>query len=492
MRVSHPALTLVLAALSLESVACSFLNKEEEDPAGTGGATNSGGSLGTGGAEASSGGNLGTGGQVGTGAGPGSGGAGLGTGGSLGSGGDGSGGGSSGSGGSSTTEGPVEDSGLDCEVSSPTGSNGGDDSTLPDPFTKWDGTQVTSMAEWRCRRRELVVEIEDKILGSKAPPPHTIGGTVDGSVSESSYTVEVDNPGGSMSFEGDIDLPSSGEAPYPAVIYLTMPGFGGHSLSDGVLNEEGVATMSYDVTQVSSEAARNFTSGGYFDANPDYEGNTGALVAWAWGVSRIIDMLEKHSDLIDPTKIAVHGCSRLGKGAFVVGAFDQRIALGLPFEPGTGGPAPLRALPVLGGQTLSGANGEASWFGPMADNYSSSMAVDMSDVAVMYAPRGLLVFDNAHIDHLAYKANFLGVAAARKLFEGMGAADAAWYLGDSGNSGHCNKRADEYGEPLRAMIKKFLKGDATATTGGLDAHANHGNINVDGWTDSWVTGTIAP
>src|SRR5690606_17421345 len=97
----------------------------------------------------------------------------------------------------------------------------------------------------------------------------TIGGSVDGSVTDSSYSVEVDNPGGSMSFGGEIDLPSSGSAPYPAVVYLVMPGFGGHSLNSDVLNSEGVATMSYDVTEIASEAAGNFTSGGYYDANPD-------------------------------------------------------------------------------------------------------------------------------------------------------------------------------------------------------------------------------
>jgi hypothetical protein len=100
-------------------------------------------------------------------------------------------------------------------------------------------------------------------------------------------------------------------------------------------------------------------------------------------------MLEQNPGVIDPTKIAVHGCSRFGKAAFVIGAFDQRIALGLPLEPGTGGPAPLRALPVYGGQTLSSCNGEASWFGPMSGSYSATMPVDMSDVAAMYAPRGV-------------------------------------------------------------------------------------------------------
>ena len=384
------------------------------------------------------------------------------------------------------TSGFVEDAGLGCEVGSPNGSNGGSSSVLPDPFTRWDGTQVRTMEDWRCRRRELVVEIGKRILGDKAPPPATIGGTVSGSISKSGYSVKVDNPKGSCSFSGTVSIPSGASTPCPAVI--VVGGF--NSLNSDVLSSEGVATISYDNNSIASEASGNFTTGKYYDANPDFKGNTSALVAWAWGVSRIIDMIEKNPGVIDPSKIAIHGCSRLGKAAFVIGAYDQRIALGLPLEPGTGGPAPLRALPVYGGQTLASANGEASWFGPMSKNYNANMAVDMNDVAAMYAPRGLLMMDNPHIDHLSYKANYLGCAAAMEVYKAMGKEDALWYLGNTGNGTHCSVRT-EYGGPLRQMIRKFLKGDNTATTGGLDKHANHGNIDVASWTKTWKKGTFS-
>jgi hypothetical protein len=72
----------------------------------------------------------------------------------------------------------------------------------------------------------------------------------------------------------------------------------------------------------------------------------------------------------------------------------------------------------------------------------------------------------------------------------MGRADALWYLGSTNDGNHCSVRA-EYAEPLRAMIKKFLKGDSSATTGGLDTHANHGNIDVGSWTSPWNIGPIS-
>jgi cephalosporin-C deacetylase-like acetyl esterase len=64
------------------------------------------------------------------------------------------------------------------------------------------------------------------------------------------------------------------------------------------------------------------------------------MVAWAFGVSRILDVLETLPGAnINTKKIAVTGCSRNGKGALVAGALDSRIALTIPQESGSGGTA---------------------------------------------------------------------------------------------------------------------------------------------------------
>lgn len=68
----------------------------------------------------------------------------------------------------------------------------------------------------------------------------------------------------------------------------------------------------------------------------------GTIAAWAWGLHRAVDYLEKDRD-IDKKRIAVVGHSRLGKTALLAAAFDERIALAIPHQAGCGGTAPSRS-----------------------------------------------------------------------------------------------------------------------------------------------------
>src|SRR5204863_8460369 len=67
----------------------------------------------------------------------------------------------------------------------------------------------------------------------------------------------------------------------------------------------------------------------------------GSLRAWAWGASRVLDLLATDPS-VDARHVGIEGVSRYGKAALVTMAFDQRFALGLIGSSGEGGASPYR------------------------------------------------------------------------------------------------------------------------------------------------------
>lgn len=202
--------------------------------------------------------------------------------------------------------------------------------TLPDPFRFLDGRPVHDAADWHCRSaqlRELIMEYE---LGYKPPRPPVFSSTY----SNSTLTVVAGlSETKTINFSVPITPPNvTTEDPSPAVLAFDAV---------SVPIPAQAATMVLDVDQIAlqdSTASRGI--GLFYELYGNGTHTAGALMAWAWAVSRIIDALEQHPEAnVNPEKLAVTGCSRNGKGALVAGAFDERIALTIPQESVSGGDA---------------------------------------------------------------------------------------------------------------------------------------------------------
>jgi hypothetical protein len=342
--------------------------------------------------------------------------------------------------------------------------------TLPNPFVLQDGTPVTTRAQWTCRHRELRAMFEKYETGPKTEKPAEVTGSIAGGT----LTVNVsDGAGKTASFDVTITYPTSGNGPFPAMI-----GLGGGSLNNGRFQSQGVATINFPVNAVRPEGDRN---GGAYTA---FTGQTaaGSLIAWSWGVSRVIDALESTPDAnIKADRLGITGCSRLGKGALMIGAMDSRIALTIPQESGSGGTAAWRAAeaentaqpqgcenptdPTRCVQKLSSTYTETQWFGTSIAQFSAAvdkLPVDHHELIAMAAPRGLLALGNIGWRWLGRYGTIQSMSAAREVYESLGVVPNIGFV----ESGHQHCAQDYTGQEqaaIDAFVAKFLLDQEVST-----------------------------
>jgi len=325
---------------------------------------------------------------------------------------------------------------------------------LPNPFEFFDGSAVETKDDWACRRAEIRAVIEKYELGTKPPKPEEFKATLSGNT----IKIDITDNGKSISFSASIRLPS-GSGPFPAVIAL-----GGSSIP--IPNT--VAVITYNNEQISAT-----DPGGRGLFYQLYPTEIGGLMAWAWGVSRILDALESlgaEATKIDPTKIGVTGCSRNGKGALMAGAFDDRIALTLPQEGGSGGPGCWRLAADMKSRGINVEDGPQivtgdQWFAPVFQNYVKEIATlphDHHQLMALVAPRGLLVIENSGIDYLGPWSSYGCSMAAHTVYEALGVKDHFGISQVAHGTSHCSMPSSQ-NSIVAAYMNKFLLGGSGET-----------------------------
>jgi hypothetical protein len=208
-------------------------------------------------------------------------------------------------------------------------------------------------------------------------------------------------------------------------------------------------------------------------------------------VSRIIDVIaQSDGSILKADAMGVTGCSRFGKGAFVAGAFDQRIALTMPIESGSAGVPIFRGIPGEGAQSLSSAYGEQPWLGDAFGSFTGDPAmlpVDTHEVVAMVAPRGLFIMDNPHIVNLGPRSGSVAALGGAEVYKALGAGDNITYWSDIQNGTHCSIRP-EWTAPLEQNIKKFLL--KTGNDPGVFKISPLALGDLSQWRD-WQTPTLA-
>ncbi|KAF4633521.1 hypothetical protein G7Y89_g4604 [Cudoniella acicularis] len=325
--------------------------------------------------------------------------------------------------------------------------------TLPDPFLFSNGKRVSSQHQWNCRQKEISQLIQDYELGAKPARPTDFSVAWDNVSKVLVVAPAVD--GKKISFNVTIKYPSTttGAGPFPAIIAI-----GGASIP----LPASVASITFVNDEIASQYGIQSRGKGLFYDLYGSDASAGAMIAWAWATSRIIDALEMTPDAqIDTSKIAVTGCSRNGKGALVVGAFDKRIALTIPQESGTGGAGCWRLADDtysqgINIQTAHELVGENSWCSKDFDAYATSINLlpfDHHMLAGLVAPRGLLVIEN-NINWLGPQSTYGCMKTANKIWQALGAQDNMGFT-EIGVHSHCRFPAEQQ-SILSAYISQFL------------------------------------
>ncbi len=149
------------------------------------------------------------------------------------------------------------------------------------------------------------------------------------------------------------------------------------------------------------------------------ESATTALGAWAWALSRGLDLAERQPEL-DARRSVATGSSRLGKAALLAAARDERFAVCVPNQTGGGG-APLAKRDYgenVGTETAMFPH----WYCPAYAKYAGNeraLPFDQHLLLACVAPRALLVegFDEAWFDT---KGEYLACQAASPVWEFLG------------------------------------------------------------------------
>ena len=315
---------------------------------------------------------------------------------------------------------------------------------------------VKKFGKWAARRNAIGQLIQHYGIGKK---PTVSMDAIHARMNGDTLVVDVTVNGETLTLRSEIHYPETGTPPYALMI-----GTSGIALPRQLFDRRPIATMVFHENQVNdySQWRPHHERGEHpFDRlYPELQAN-GAYSEWAWGLSRLVDGLQKlgpEVTRIDTERIGVTGCSYAGKMALYCGAFDERIALTIAQEPGGGGAAAWRVSHTLT-EVEDLDHTDYHWFmESMRENFHGDsvyqLPYDHHQLCAMVCPRALLLLGNPDYKWLADEAMLPSAQAAEKVWQKFGIEDRMNY---SIVGGHPHCMLPESQMPLvQAFIDKFL------------------------------------
>lgn len=312
--------------------------------------------------------------------------------------------------------------------------------TLPDVLKCNDGTVVDSVEVWNTKRRpEILQMFEDHVFGTlpagkialRTKVRSSVPDAIDGKARRREVTVFFSDDDNGPQMDLLIYTPVNATGPVP--VFMGYNFNGNHMIENDPrihLTESWVHNRKE--LGIEDHKAREASRGGsasrwsvseivsrgyglvtiyYGDVDPDFDdgfkngihalfekgdslraGNAGGSIsAWAWGLSRALDVLES-DNTIDAKRVAVFGHSRLGKTSLWAGATDPRFAMVISNDSGCGGAALDKRI---FGETVERINNAfPHWFCLKHRKYNNNeaeMPVDNHMLIALCAPRPVYV-----------------------------------------------------------------------------------------------------